>query len=317
MKRYLLPPEGNLYKANLHCHSTVSDGDFSPAQIKDFYKSRGYHAVAFTDHQVCLPHPELNEADFVALTGIEIAYGIRKSTSIHACGISRNPETVLQHPNTIENDIGKLNEGIHFLNSQNFITTLNHPRWSGISTAEIAAIQGFSNMEVVNGYELMVDGYGDSSACFEEALRAGRRILPLAADDSHHASAPGCPGYEFFQGFTVLKAPCLSYESLITALDSGAFFASTGPMIENLWLENGILHLECSPVRGVYVHGHLYRHRASKVVSSDTITQLDLDIGNAFADAHYLFVKIMDTHGRCAWACPAWLNQHRKEDCYV
>ncbi len=298
MRTYLLPPEGNLYKANLHCHTTVSDGDFSPAQIKDFYKSRGYHAVAFTDHQVCTPHPELNDDSFVALTGIEIAYGIRKSTSIHACGIARNPETELQHPNTIENDIDKLNDGIRLLKDKNFITTLNHPRWSGISTAEIAAIQGFANMEVVNGYELMLDGYGDSSACYEEALRSGRKIRPIACDDSHHQSDPGKPGYEFFQGFTVLKAPALRYKSLIEALDNGAFFASTGPMIKNLWLEEGILHLECSPVRGVYVHGNLYRHRASKVVHEDTITRLDLELGNTFADSRYLFIKIMDTQGK-------------------
>lgn len=308
MRTYLLPPEGNLYKANLHCHTTVSDGDFSPSQIKDFYKNRGYHAVAYTDHQICMPHPELNDDSFVALTGVEIAYGIRKSTSIHACGIARDPETELQHPNTIENDIGKLNDGIRLLKEKNFITTLNHPRWSGISTAEIAAIQGFANMEVVNGYELVLDGYGDSSACYEEAIRSGRKILPFACDDNHHQSDPGKPGYEFFQGFTVLKAPHLSYQSLIEALDTGAFFASTGPMIENLWLKDGVLHLECSPVRGVYVHGNLYRHRASKVVRKDTITRLDLELGNTFADSRYLFVKIMDTQGKCAWACPLWLR---------
>ena len=118
MRQYLLPKEGQFYKANLHCHTTVSDGDFSPAQIKEFYKSHGYDAVAFTDHQGCIPHPELNDENFVALTGIEIAYGIRKSTSIHACGIARNPETALQHPNTIEDDIDQLNSGIRLLNEK-------------------------------------------------------------------------------------------------------------------------------------------------------------------------------------------------------
>lgn len=308
MRTYLLPPEGNLYKANLHGHTTVSDGEFSPAQIKEFYKSRGYHAVAFTDHQVCIPHPELNDDDFVALTGIEIACGIRKSTSIHVCGIARDPKAELRHPNVIENDIGLLNDGIRLLKEKNFITTLNHPRWSGISAADIAAIQGFANMEVVNGYELMLDGYGDSSACYEEALRSGRKILPFATDDNHHQSEPGKPGYEFFRGFTVLKAPSLSYASLIDALDQGAFFASTGPMFHNLWLEDGVLHIECSPVRGVYIHGNLYRHRASKVVSGDTLTALDMDIRDAFADSSYLFVKIMDTNGGCAWACPIFLQ---------
>jgi len=307
MRTYILPPEGNLYKANLHCHTTVSDGEFSPGQIKEFYKARGYHAVAYTDHQVCQPHPELTDENFLALTGIEIAYGIRKSTSIHVCVISRDPLAQLHHPNTVENHIGLLNEGIRLLNERNYITTLNHPRWSGISAADIAAIEGMANMEVVNGYELVLDGYGDSSACYEEALRAGRKLRPLATDDSHHG-VKGAPGHEFFQGFTMLKAPNLSYGSLIDALDKGHFYASTGPRIRNLWLEDGILHLECDPVRGVYVHGNLYRHRASKVEATDCITSLDLDVSETFADASYLFLKVMNTRAEAAWAPPLWLK---------
>ena len=46
MRTYILPKDGNLYKTNLHSHTTVSDGEFSPAQIKEFYKSRGYSAVS-------------------------------------------------------------------------------------------------------------------------------------------------------------------------------------------------------------------------------------------------------------------------------
>ena len=53
---YLLPEEGNLYKANLHCHSTVSDGRFTPEELKRMYMERGYHAIAYTDHRVCAPH---------------------------------------------------------------------------------------------------------------------------------------------------------------------------------------------------------------------------------------------------------------------
>ena len=34
MKYYLLPEKGSFYKANLHCHTTVSDGRKSPAEIE-------------------------------------------------------------------------------------------------------------------------------------------------------------------------------------------------------------------------------------------------------------------------------------------
>lgn len=308
MRTYLLPPEGNLYKANLHCHTTVSDGKFSPAQIKDFYKSKGYHAVAYTDHQLCIPHPELTDADFVALTGIEIAFGIRKSTSIHVCGIARDPLAHLRIANDPMNSIERVNGGIDRLNNAGFITTLNHPRWSGISAADIAAIHSFANMEVVNGYEMMLDGYGDSSACYEAELRAGRKVRPFANDDSHSQLDDHTCGYEYFRGFTVLKARSLTYEALIGALDAGAFFASTGPMIYDLWLEDNVLHLKCSPVCGVYVHGNLYSHRASKVTGSDSIEEIDLDLGSVFLSSDYLFVQVVNSRGERAWAPPLWLK---------
>ena len=37
MRKYLLPESGNFYKANLHCHSIVSDGKLSPAELKKIY----------------------------------------------------------------------------------------------------------------------------------------------------------------------------------------------------------------------------------------------------------------------------------------
>lgn len=308
MRTHLLPKDGNLYKTNLHCHSTVSDGSFTPAQIKELYKSRGYHAVAFTDHQLCMPHPELTDAEFVALAGIEIAYGIGKSTSIHACGIARNPMTQLSHPNNPDNAISAVNAGIALLQEKGFITTLNHPRWSGISAGDLAAIRGYSNMEVVNGYEMVLDGYGDSSACYEAQLRDGKKVRPFAADDSHKICPDGAPGFEYFRGFTVIKAPTLSYDALIAGLDSGAFYASTGPLIHNLWLEDGILHLECSPVRGVYAHGEIYSHRAARVEGSDCMTCIDLDVRKICADSSYLFVQVANTRGEKAWASPLWLK---------
>ena len=73
MKRFLLPPNGTFYKANLHCHSTVSpDGKFSPEEIKAAYKAQGYAAVAFTDHERFVTHNDLCDNDFTALNGVEV-----------------------------------------------------------------------------------------------------------------------------------------------------------------------------------------------------------------------------------------------------
>ena len=41
----------NYYKANLHCHSTNSDGKATPEQLKEEYMKQGYSVIAYTDHE--------------------------------------------------------------------------------------------------------------------------------------------------------------------------------------------------------------------------------------------------------------------------
>ena len=41
MKKYLLPESGNFYKANLHCHTNVSDGKWTPEKVKEEYSKQG------------------------------------------------------------------------------------------------------------------------------------------------------------------------------------------------------------------------------------------------------------------------------------
>jgi len=73
MRKYLISDQGKFYKANLHSHSTFSDGKLTPAQMKDLYQKHGYSIVAFTDHDIFLPHQELTDENFVAINGYEVA----------------------------------------------------------------------------------------------------------------------------------------------------------------------------------------------------------------------------------------------------
>ena len=69
----LLPGCGNEYKACLHTHTTVSDGHYSPAEIKKSYRKAGYSVVAFTDHELLRRHDDLADDSFLPLAGHEVA----------------------------------------------------------------------------------------------------------------------------------------------------------------------------------------------------------------------------------------------------
>ena len=101
MKKYLLPQSGSFYKANLHCHSVFSDGKWTPEQIKENYKERGYSIIAFTDHNLLLSHQELSDEDFLALNGVEINindenYPDKHAKTCHLCMIALDPDNLIQ-----------------------------------------------------------------------------------------------------------------------------------------------------------------------------------------------------------------------------
>ncbi len=110
MKQFFLPPTGGAFKANLHCHSTVSDGRLTVEEIRAQYKKHGYSIVAFTDHDVLLSHEDLNEpGTFLALNGYEMEVneqgftGLKSgdltfgsSKTAHMCLIALEPDNLTQ-----------------------------------------------------------------------------------------------------------------------------------------------------------------------------------------------------------------------------
>lgn len=69
--RELLPQSGQFYKANLHCHTVLSDGTWTKEQVKAEYQKKGYSIVAFTDHRHYGWHPELQDDSFLPIAGFE------------------------------------------------------------------------------------------------------------------------------------------------------------------------------------------------------------------------------------------------------
>ena len=73
MKKYIISPELNWYRANMHCHTTVSDGNFTPEKIKEVYKDMGYSIVAYSDHELIRDHSDLSDESFLAITASEFS----------------------------------------------------------------------------------------------------------------------------------------------------------------------------------------------------------------------------------------------------
>lgn len=280
MRKYLLPENGNFYKANLHCHTTVSDGKKTPAEIKQMYMEKGYSIIAYTDHDVFAHQDHLTDDSFLALHATEIQIDEKRDDdkpsaqykTCHMCFIAIDPQTD-KHPwkyqskfyanvtselggDTVfeENEYSHpriyshecINEIIKSARDNGFFVTYNHPTWSLQDSSDFMYYENLNAMEITN-YSCIVDGFFDyNPRVYDEMLRDGKRLFCVATDDNHNRVN------DSFGGFTVIKADKLEYENVTKALKNGDFYASQGPIINALWYEDKHVHIECENAKEIY-----------------------------------------------------------------
>ena len=80
--------------ANMHLHSTHSDGVYSPTELVRIAKDEGYRALAITDHDTASAYPELKAA--CEREGMECLFGaeftVVEPSDFHIVGFSFDPE---------------------------------------------------------------------------------------------------------------------------------------------------------------------------------------------------------------------------------
>ena len=254
----------NFYKANMHCHTTLSDGKKTPAEIKEAYKAEGYSVVAFTDHEHVIAHPELCDEDFIAITGCEHAVKefptVSTGTNLymkvaHFNFYAKELDNVLTpcYSSVADHYVTAENEGLikadgdevriyspEYINAMikkahdmGFLVAYNHPGWSLETAFDYMAYEGLDFVEIYNnGSELA--GYPDDERVFFDMLLGGKRLYCTAADDNHNSRGIDPKGSDSFGGFIMINADKLDYAHIISALENGDFYASTGARITSI-----------------------------------------------------------------------------------
>ena len=333
MKKYLLP-NTNSYKANLHCHSTISDGVWTPEQIKEEYQKRGYSIVAYTDHSMMIDHhKKLSDDKFLALRGYEagIAQAAKDKTTktirtCHICVIALDPDNLVQpcynqkgidhwkHYNKPAVDwviYDKEKPEFEFFYSpevisrfmeecrkEGFFVTYNHPAWSLETRDQYTNYHGMHAMEICN-YGCYSSGYEDYNAyIYDDMLRAGERIYCIATDDNHNGGEGEDAFHDSFGGFTMICAESLDYRTVTRALENGEFYASMGPEIYELYLEDDAVHIKCSPARTIALHGGVRVSWAKHAKGDELLTEATFPLYGL--DLRYFRLSVTDKEGKRA-----------------
>ena len=182
----LFPRGANSYKANLNCHTNVSDGEFFPEEIKELYKSQGYSVVAFSDREVMIPHKELKDESFLPLTACEYTVNDENGKEIHFNVIALDEENEIQplwhrekyvYPQSEparslvrfdENEpdyerkstLEGISEMMQKCKDKGFFVTLNHPNLSGLNYNDYNALSGMDAFEIMN-YSSIIAGMNE------------------------------------------------------------------------------------------------------------------------------------------------------------
>ncbi len=336
MRKHLLPDTGNFYKANLHVHTTISDGQMSPEEIKRIYMEKGYSVVAYTDHEIMVPHPELTDESFLAITSTEISvnqkydcdflysktyhlniYSPEPSKSCfntfdksklwlnHSFGFITPEQEKVNYDRVYTVDC--INDVIKKANDEGCLVSYNHPVWSLQDYSDYIDLEGVWGVELYNT-GCARNGYFDSAKPLDDLLRKGERVFPLATDDAHRIE-------DCFGGFVMIKAEDLSYDKIFCALKRGDFYSSTGPEFYEISIENGVVKIKTSPVAFIGLSTDC-RYLYSQKANDSLLTEVNFDINHYLRlsaggtnEHQYIRITLVDSSGNSAYSRAYFIDE--------
>lgn len=148
MKESYFPEKGIWLKGNLHSHSTVSDGQFTPLELASQYAAAGYDFLSMTDHNLFVTHNELPEEKIILLTGVEhdIEYSADRCTHVVGIGDPCKEKTdyLCRRYSAAEKSDQQL---IDMMQADGQFVTIAHPVWSRSELDDILALDNYHAIE--------------------------------------------------------------------------------------------------------------------------------------------------------------------------
>jgi hypothetical protein len=280
--------QGPYRKAQLHCHTTNSDGAFAPRELLERYRAAGYTFVVFTDHERITTCEDLNDETFLALPGAETAIGRPFRPLGPHMGRLGAPGPL---------GLRGAQAAIDATVAAGGVVSLHHPGWNGNlwtgrwSVPEMIALRGYHLIEISNHHSA-----NRSDVRAWARVLAGRgfaaTVSGVAVDDLHRDR-------DFNTGWVMVKAADVTPEALLQALRTGAVVASTGPAAE-FGVRDGAITCatDAGRIRFLDARGDVrYETRGPNAVFA------------AHGNEGFVRVECHGAAGRTAWSQAFWIDR--------
>ncbi|NLI20414.1 MAG: hypothetical protein GX418_02520 [Clostridiales bacterium] len=275
------------YKGNLHCHTTRSDGEKTPEEAIGIYRGFGYDFLAITDHRrVTVPESRM-DGKLLLLPGIELDYTLAAEV-VHIVGFGMTGDVTAR----VKYELGP-QAGVNAIRACGGRAIVAHPHWSLNTVPTLLGLHGATAAEIYNSMSFLRP---DSSNVLDVTAAHGK-LYPLVASDDTHL-------YQGEEGmsFTMVQAEALSADAIMSAMDRGLFYASQGPRIEQLSIEDGRMVVRCSPANRVYFHTNLVWTPDRPVIGRG-LTQASYRLHRE-AGERFVRCQVIDDAGKSAWSSP-------------
>ena len=296
------------YKGNLHTHTTQSDGDSTPDEVARWYKENRYQFLVLSDHNYLTEVTGLNgimaaSERFLLIPGEEVTSQFNQSP-VHVNGYNL---TRLVAPSRGDSVVETIQRNVDAIREVGGLPSINHPnfRWA-FGSRELLQVRDCRLFEVYNGHPTVYNRGGGGGESLDEMwdvlLTAGRRIYGIAVDDAHRfkefrkdLSNPG-------KGWVMARAPSLSTEGIMAALQAGDFYASTGVELINLSASATELRLEIKPVADMRYTTKFIGESGRVLKAVNELTAVYAFAGNE----KYVRARVEASNGDDAWVQPVF-----------
>ena len=314
----LLDDRLNFYKAEMHCHSTNSDGTVPVSEQKRLFKEQGYSVVAFTDHEHLVDNSHLDDEDFLTVTSCEIAIkenpaaSTLTSTNMRVCHLNfyalDQHNTLTPCYNSVYDHFSKcevryegefdrvysgegISEIIRTAHEKGFLVSYNHPDWSLESAVDYLQYKNLDFVEVFNNACYLSGNESYNIQALDHFWRKGEAPWCVMADDSHSVNA-------MFGGWIKINAPQLKYDVIMDALRAGRFYASRGPEIFRLVRDGNKVRIKTSSAQMIAISTG---SRRTSAIIKDGVTSGEFTL---CANDGYFRITVTDKYGKQAITQP-------------
>jgi hypothetical protein len=286
--------EGEWHRANLHAHTTASDGRADQAELIQAYQAEGYSVLAVTDHEVSSAVSEFSGSDFLLIDGVEVSVApYAEEAPLHLVCLNIPRDTTVPQ-------VKDPNDMIAWTQEEGGEALLCHPYWSGNTTGQLLRLRGHVGIEIFNASCRSI-GKGYATVHWDNLLAGGAVVPGVAVDDTHGGPEDGI---DVFGGWAMLRLEDLSTAGVMDALRSGCFYSSSGAEVTDFGVDGGQARVRCSEAAAVHLMGANWHGASFYQGDGQPVRQAETEVDPEW---QYVRAEIVGTDGGRAWTNPVVL----------